>query len=144
MQAAMGLTQLPKLPSFVAARRTNAHAFAAALAGREDHLQLQVETQNGHHSWFGFPMTVAADAPFSAQDLRYHLEQVGIETRPIICGNIAMQPGLQANPHRVVGELQHASRVMTHALSVGCHQSIDDQARRYLVDQVFGFLDLWT
>ncbi len=141
MQAAMGLIQLPKLAGYVEARRSNAAYWTEALAGHASILGLQRETEGGRHSWFGFPVAIASDAPFSTAMLREYLENAGIETRPIICGNIAKQPGLQANPHRTVGDLSKASHVMSHAISFGCHQAIDDGARAYVADRILTFLD---
>ena len=141
MQAAMGLIQLPKLAGYVEVRRANAAYWTEALAGHTSILGLQRETEGGHHSWFGFPVTIAADAPFSMATLREYLGNAGIETRPIICGNIAKQPGLRANPHRTVGDLSKASHVMSHAISFGCHQAIDDTARAYVADRILTFLD---
>ena len=85
-------------------------------------------------------MSIAADAPFRTATFRAYLEDAGIETRPIICGNIAKQPGLQANPHRTVGDLSKASHVMSHAISIGCHQAIDDAARAYVADRILAFM----
>ena len=140
MQAAMGLVQLPNLAGYVKARRANAAYWTEALAGHASVLGLQRETEGGHHSWFGFPMSIAADAPFRTAAFRAYLEDAGIETRPIICGNIAKQPGLQANPHRTVGDLSKASHVMSHAISIGCHQAIDDAARAYVADRILAFM----
>lgn len=141
MQAAMGLIQLPKLAGYVETRRANAAHWTKALAGYDAVLGLQRETPGGYHSWFGFPITVAADAPFETAALRRHLEDAGIETRPIICGNIARQPGLRAHPHRTVGELAKANHVMENAISFGCHQAIDDAARAYVTASIRDFLD---
>ena len=140
LAGAMGKVQLPKLAGYVDRRRNNAAWFRRTLAQFGDFFQFQEETPKGRHSWFGFPIRLAPSAPFQLNQLTAHLNAAQIETRPIICGNIARQPAMQMYPHRIVGDLAHASRVMTHAFSFGNHQDIDDSARDYIAEQISGFL----
>jgi len=51
IQAAIGLVQLEKLPSFVAKRRENAKRLTRLLA-KTDKLQLPEETKDQQHSWY--------------------------------------------------------------------------------------------
>lgn len=137
VNAAIGLVQLPRLAGFVEARR-HAARMLTEVVGRYGHfLSVQHETPGGRSSWFGFPLIVADDAPFTARALRDHLEAGGVETRAIICGNIARQPGMKLWPHVVVGELPHADRVMRQGFSIGCHQAVDAEACGY-VGEVLG------
>ncbi|MED6310346.1 MAG: DegT/DnrJ/EryC1/StrS family aminotransferase, partial [Pseudomonadota bacterium] len=80
------------------------------------------------------------DAPFSVDDIMTALGDVGIETRPIICGNIARQPGLKLYPHRTQGDLTHASAVMERGFSFGNHQDIDNAARDHILGAIEMFL----
>ncbi|HSK97919.1 MAG TPA: DegT/DnrJ/EryC1/StrS family aminotransferase [Euzebyales bacterium] len=138
--AAMGLVQLPKLADFVAVRRANAAWFAGQLDRFEGLFALQRELPKGRSSWFGFPMLLSEDAPFAVEELRAHLASRGIETRPIICGNIARQPALGLYEHRVAGPLPHADAVMDRAFSFGNHQALTDDARRHVVDAIAEFV----
>jgi len=141
LQGAMGSVQLPKLPGYIETRRENAGWLADRLASRADLLRPQRETAGGHHSWFGFPIILAAAAPFGVEDIMGALGRSGIETRPIICGNIARQPGLRMYPHRTQGDLRHASHVMERGFSVGNHQAIDGAAREFIAAEIEAFLD---
>jgi CDP-4-dehydro-6-deoxyglucose reductase, E1 len=140
LQGAMGSVQLPKLSSYVQIRRDNAAWFRRELAQFGEFFDFQEETPKGKHSWFGFPLKVRDAAPFEVSDLTAALEADHIETRPIICGNIARQPALKLYEHRVQGDLKHSSEVMDRAFSFGNHQAIDSKARGYVVDRVRGFL----
>lgn len=122
MQAAMGLVQLPKLPGFVATRRRVARALQAVFEPVE-WLQVQREL-HGASSWFGFPLIVSEDAPMTAADLRQRLEAAGIETRSLIAGNMARQPGMSRYPHIVHGDLPNADAAMRRGFSIGCHQAM--------------------
>jgi len=135
LQGAIGSVQLRKLGDFVTTRRANAAWFSNALSEFSQTLSFQKETENGQHSWFGFPVFVAPDAPYSREELTEFLESARIETRPIICGNIAEQPGMKLYPHRTVGDLRHANNVMQNAFSFGIHQDVGDAARAYIMDQ---------
>ena len=125
LSAAIGLVQMGKLPLFVDIRRAMAARLCEVFAGRPG-LRIQRETIPGASSWFGFPVLVEAGAGFEAGNLRAHLESAGIETRSIICGNIARQPGMALFPHRVVGDLRHADHVMRNGFSIGCHQRVTE------------------
>ncbi len=125
MAAAMGLVQLPKLTGFVDARRAAAKLLIQAFEPYEKWLTWQHETPGGRSSWFGFPIVIKDDAPFTAKEMREAFNKAGIETRPIICGNIALQPGMQHYAHKIVGGLSNATRVMTNGLAISCHQGVD-------------------
>lgn len=140
LQGAMGTVQLPKLAGYVETRRKNAAWFRRELAQYGEFFDFQDETKNGYHSWFGFIVKIKAAAPFQVHDLTVALNKAGIETRPIICGNIARQPAMKLFPHRVVGSLAHADDVMANAFSFGNHQAIDDAARTYVVGKIREFV----
>ena len=140
LQGAIGLVQLPKLAGYVETRRENASWFRRELSQYGDFFAFQDETPKGRHSWFGFTVKVRKDAPFKMDELTNALEAAHIETRPIICGNIARQPAMSLYPHRVHGDLQHASEVMDRAFSFGNHQAIGAKARSYVADNIRSFL----
>lgn len=140
LQGAMGLVQLPKLAGYVERRRENAGWFRRELSQYGDFFDFQDETPKGRHTWFGFSVKVRRGAPFKVGELTEALEAANIETRPIICGNIARQPAMKLYQHRVHGDLKHASEVMDCAFSFGNHQAIDANARAYVADNIRGFL----
>jgi CDP-6-deoxy-D-xylo-4-hexulose-3-dehydrase len=140
LQGAFGSVQLPKLRPFLKARGANAAFWRREFGRYAEVLQLQQTTPGGMHSWFGFPIVVSAKAPFTARELCAFLERRGIETRPLICGNVAEQPGLKLFPHRVAGPLPHAQHVMSAGFTYGNHQGVDRSARQYAADTVHEFM----
>jgi CDP-6-deoxy-D-xylo-4-hexulose-3-dehydrase len=140
LAGAMGSVQLPKLESFVDARRDSAAWFRRALGQFQDLFAFQDETPKGRSSWFGFAVRVKPKAKFKVKDLTMALNKALIETRPIICGNIARQPAMQMYPHRVVGDLAHATDVMDNAFSFGNHQGVDVRAREHVAAAFTGFV----
>ena len=137
---AMGSVQLPKLLNFVNNRRNNARILLEGLTQYSSVLSFQKETPKGLHSWFGFPIIINPNSPFDAKELRQYLESNGIETRPIIAGNIAKQPAVTMYPHRISGNLQHSSHIMTNGLAVACHQSLTTEALEHILKVFNSFM----
>lgn len=140
LQAAFGSVQLPKLAGFVDARRANTAAWQKDLARWSAFFSFQQETPKARSSCFGFPLVLKPDAPFGVADITDFLNKASIETRPIICGNIAEQPAMQLYEHRVVGDLRHSSNVMRRGFSFGNHQAIDAPARAYVSGKIAEFM----
>ncbi len=91
-QAACGLAQLDKLESFIQARKSNFDILSAGLKDLEEYLILPHAVENAEPSWFGFPITVKATAPFNKIELARYLEENNIGTRQLFAGNILRQP----------------------------------------------------
>lgn len=140
LQGAMGNIQLPKLPALVEARRNNAVQWIEELKPWNNYFSIQQETPNSKSSWFGLPMTIKPDTPFDVTELRHFLKDRRIESRPIICGNIARQPALQMYEHRVVGDMSHANHVMNNGFTFGNHHAIDQGAHDYVNQALNDFM----
>jgi CDP-6-deoxy-D-xylo-4-hexulose-3-dehydrase len=135
LQGVFGLAQLPKLGAIVDTRRKNAAFWQKEIVRYGEALEIQQETAKARHSWFGIPVTVRETASFEPRELTTFLQAQGIETRPIICGNIVAQPGMKLYQHRVVGDLKHATMVMHRAFSFGNHQAIDEATCHFMAEQ---------
>ena len=91
-QAAIGLSQLEKLPSFILKRHSNFDKLYSQLADLKDYFHLPKASDNSEPSWFGFPLTIKDRAGFSKKELVSYLEDKGIGTRGLFAGNILRQP----------------------------------------------------
>lgn len=134
VQAVMGMQQLPKLKSFVETRRENQQAFRKGLDKHGEFFQYQDEQKDGYSSWFGFGIVLKENAPFKPRDITSFLNGKGIETRPIIAGNMAKHPALKMFPHRSAGTLENCDTIMTRGFAIGCHHAIDAAARSYVLE----------
>jgi CDP-6-deoxy-D-xylo-4-hexulose-3-dehydrase len=139
MQAAVGVSQLRKLPDFIAARRRNFDRLHAALSDCRDVLVLPEAEPNAEPSWFGFPIVVADDAPFTRNALVEHLERHLIATRLVFAGNLVRQPAYEGRRFRVVGDLAQSDRVMTQAFWVGVFPGLTDAMLDYVADTIRAF-----
>ena len=140
LQAAFGSIQLPKLSGFVEARRKNTNEWQKELARWSEFFLFQGETPNARSSCFGFPIVLKDNAPFRTADITRFLNDANIETRPIICGNVAEQPAMHMYKHRVVGNLRYSGAVMDRGFSFGNHQAVDANARAYVVQSIEKFM----
>lgn len=91
-QAAIGLSQLKKLPDFLNKRKENAEFLLDKLSDLTDYIVLPKVTQNTKSAWFGFLITIKDNQKFSKQKLVEYLESNGVGTRQLFAGNILRQP----------------------------------------------------
>jgi CDP-6-deoxy-D-xylo-4-hexulose-3-dehydrase len=94
------------------------------------------------HSWMTLPLRVSADARVDRDALVRHLEQRGIETRPIIAGNLARHPAVGTVEHRTVGDMPHCDALLRRSLMIGCHPVLPADGRRALEDAVASLASL--
>lgn len=141
IQAAIGIEQLKKLDAFIEARRRNAQYLLKHLRPYEDFIQLPVEKEWAKHTYHHFAIIVREDAPFTRLDIVTHLEQNGIETRPIEAGNIVDQPCMQDVQFRVVGELKYARHVRRNGFFIGVHPGLTKEDLDYMVNVFTDFLE---
>jgi len=131
IQAAFGLVQLKRLEQFNEARRRNARALLGALSDI-DEIEFVVEQEGGRSTWFGFPV-ILRDAE-TRQALSRHLEERKIETRPIVAGNLTVQPAFRGSPHRIVGSLANSTLIGQRGLFIGNHPDITERRLAHIVD----------
>lgn len=140
VNAAMGQLQLPKLDQFIDNRRETANFYRNELEKHGDFFQFQQETKNGKHVWFGFPLILNDNAPFSVKDISTYMQKRHIETRPIIAGNMARHPAFKLFKHRIAGELPNADTIMQQGFAFACHHAVDVNARQYVVETIDQFI----
>ena len=140
MQAAVGVAQLAKLDSFIAARQRNFTLLNEGLADLQEYLILPEATPNSEPSWFGYPVAVRPGGPISRNDLVRGLNQRGIGTRLVFAGNLIRQPAYADTNYRVIGDVPNADFVMENALWLGVFPGIDAPKVDYVVDQVRALL----
>ena len=91
-QAAIGVSQVKKLPAYIQKRTDNAAYLTRALADLKDYLILPHVHAGVKASWFGYLISVKPDAPFTKQQLVEYLEAHNIGTRQLFAGNLLRQP----------------------------------------------------
>ena len=132
MQASVGVAQLQKLPSFIAARRENFAKLHTVLSDFEDIFILPEATPNSKPSWFGFPLAVRANAPLTRSQVVQFLESRKIATRLLFGGNLLRQPAYRDVPHRVVDRLVNTDFVMNNVFWIGLFPGITESMIEYV------------
>lgn len=143
MQAAIGVSQLAKLPRFIEARRRNWRRLREGLQHAGEFLILPEPTPQSDPSWFGFALTVRPSAPFTRYELVQFLESRQIGTRLLFGGNLLRQPAYRQIQHRVVGDLANTDLVMASTFWFGVYPGITDPMVDYVVESVDEFTSRW-
>jgi CDP-6-deoxy-D-xylo-4-hexulose-3-dehydrase len=134
MQAAVGVAQLKKLPSFIETRRRNFAFLYEGLRDLEEFFILPQATDNSEPSWFGFPLAVRLDAPFSRDDVLRYLENYKIATRLLFGGNLLRQPAYQNILHRKIGDLANSDFVMNQVLWMGVWPGLTVEMLSFVIE----------
>jgi CDP-4-dehydro-6-deoxyglucose reductase, E1 len=136
LQAAIGRVQLARLDQMLTARETLARNVGAWVAASAPWLELigsecldvpprtrreRRQRRERRHSWMTFPFRLRADAPASIEQVKAWLETRGVETRPIIAGNLTRHPALARFEHRVVPDLAASNELLQRGFMIGCH-----------------------
>jgi len=143
MQAAVGVAQLEKFPSFVVKRKEN---FNKLYNGLKDINELiLVEKQPlSDPSWFGFMMTLKDGVKFSRNEIVEYLEDANIQTRNLFAGNMLRHPlfhSLEENvEYRVVGELKNTDKIMNDSFWIGLYPGMGDDAINYMIEKIREFV----
>jgi len=140
MQAALGASQLTKIRSFIEHRKANFTYLKRALAELEEFLWLPEATLHSDPSWFGFPIGIRKDAPFTRADLIRHLQANKIGTRLLFGGNLVRQPAYSEAEHRVFGDLRNADFVMSNVFWVGVFPGLTPAMLDFVAATIIGFV----
>jgi len=132
LQAAMGLEQLKKLPSFVEKRRENYDFFNMQLKKYDKYFDIIQPTPNSDPSWFCIPIIMKKDIPFKKNELTKFLEEHKIETRPFLGGNLLKQPAYK-NYNFKSSSLENTNYIDENSFFFGCYQGIDEEIREFVV-----------
>jgi CDP-6-deoxy-D-xylo-4-hexulose-3-dehydrase len=139
--ASLGIEQLKKLDDLTDQRIELATYLTEEMSGVSEFLKLPATPDGVLHSFYGYAIVVKSGAPFRRRDIVRFLEDHGIETRGFMGGNLAAQPAYRdLEQIRVVGDLAMTKLLADNAFFIGCHPSIDKDARKYVVDTFKKFL----
>ena len=139
MQAAVGLAQMDRLEGFIADRKRNFDILKAGLAPLEEFLILPEATPRSDPSWFGFPITVRPDAPFTRDELVLHLNDKKIGTRLLFGGNLVRQPYMIGREFRTVGDLPNANLIVTNTFWIGVYPGLGQLQLDYVLEVIGAF-----
>ncbi len=139
MQAAVGIAQLKKLPSFIQRRRHNFARLKAALTPLGHQLILPEPCHDSVPSWFGFLLTCGEGV--ERGKIVSFLERKGVQTRMLFAGNLVKHPcfdGMRSSGegYKVVGELQNTDRILRDTFWVGVYPGMTDEMIDFMANAI--------
>jgi CDP-6-deoxy-D-xylo-4-hexulose-3-dehydrase len=140
MQAALGCSQIDKLPHFIQRRKENFAYLKNALQPLSEFLQLPVAGPHSDPSWFGFPIGIRPGAPFNRDQITAALEAQKIGTRLLFAGNLLRQPAYTGLEFRSIGDLPNTDYVMNHVFWIGVFPGLTPPMLDYIAQIMTAFV----
>ena len=140
LQAAVGVEQLKKFPSFIERRKHNWARLHVALEAVQDKIILPEPAENSDPSWFGFLISVRPESGLDRNEVTKYIESKNVQTRLLFSGNIVKQPcfneirGTEA--YRVVGDLKNSDYVVSNTFWVGVYPGMTDTMIDYMAQVI--------
>lgn len=142
-QAAIGLEQLKKLPTFVSRRKENWLKLTDMLSDLTDYLILPKATKDSIPSWFGYVITCKDNV--DRTELTKYIESKGVQTRNLFAGNFLLHPCFDqyrddSSKYRVVGEMKNANIITNKTFWIGVYPGMDDKKLKYMSDMIHEYI----
>lgn len=140
-QAAMGVEQLKRMPSFITKRKKNFDRMNNYAKKWEKFFILPMSLPKANPCWFAYPLTIRDNAPFTRHEITMFLEQKMIQTRPLFAGNITRQPAYKNVVYRKIGDLENADRVLFNTFFTGIYPGLGDSEIDFIAESISEFLE---
>jgi CDP-6-deoxy-D-xylo-4-hexulose-3-dehydrase len=146
IQAAFGLEQLGRLDEMNAQRRENFSLMQRAFesSGKwTSQLRFPKPTIDLEPCWFGFPFLIDPSISISHVKFTQLLMDAGIDTRPIVSGNMALQPAMRLfDVNCTLAPFLGAQQVHDHGVFIGVHaKPIETDRISWLADTVLDAIE---
>lgn len=138
LQAAVGVEQLKKFPSFIERRRHNWERLHKELECIQDKIILPEPAENGRPSWFGFLISVRPETGIERNKITRYIEEHNVQTRLLFSGNIIKHPCFDqirdTDAYRVSGDLSVTEFIMNNTFWVGVYPGMTDAMIDYMAE----------
>ena len=141
IQAAFGLEQLKRLDHMNQTRRLNVQRIKDSFQRHplwKEQLIFPAAPAHLNPCWFGFPFLIEPSLRLNYRKFTRLLLDQGIDTRPIVSGNMATQPAVRHfNVDLSMGPFTGAQTIHERGLFIGCHaKPLSDPTIEQLTDHV--------
>lgn len=138
LQAAVGVEQLKKFPSFIERRRHNWERLHKELECIQDKIILPEPAENSRPSWFGFLISVRPETGIERNKVTRYIEEHNVQTRLLFSGNIIKHPCFDqirdTDAYRVSGDLSVTEFIMNNTFWVGVYPGMTDAMIDYMAE----------
>ena len=141
MQAACGLAQLNKADIFIRKRKENFEYIHNRLSILTEFLILPIKTLNSDPSWFGYPITIKPNSPFTRLELINYLESHKIGTRLLFAGNLTRQPYMINRVYKSNGVLENTDLIMNNTFWIGLQPSLTSNMLDYSTNKIIEYVN---
>jgi CDP-6-deoxy-D-xylo-4-hexulose-3-dehydrase len=136
VQAAFGLVQLKKLKRFNKIRQRNYDKLSKIVSqyGLE---YTKPSAKNAQPSWLAFSFFTNNES--ERKELAIHFENNGIQTRPILAGNMILHPAYEGVDIKLMGKTPGANQVALRGIGIGLHQDIGKKEINHIANKLEEF-----
>jgi CDP-4-dehydro-6-deoxyglucose reductase, E1 len=131
IQAAIGVSQMDKLPEFCNKRRENFKEWTRIFSKYSEHFILPKATENSDPAWFAFIVTLKDGTPFTRDEFTGFLNTKLIETRNLFAGNMTKQPGFIKKNWRIAAHLKNTDFIMNNTFFLGTYPGLTEDMFSY-------------
>ena len=140
LQAAVGVEQLKKFPSFIERRRHNWDRLRKNLEDVQDKIILPEPAEGSEPSWFGFLISVKEDSGLDRNKVTRYIEDHNVQTRLLFSGNLTKHPCFDqirgTDAYRVIGDLSVTDRIMRDTFWIGVYPGMTDAMIDYMAQVI--------
>ncbi len=137
MQAALGISQLKKVASFIEKRRFNWNYLYNGIKSSpllKESFEPVTATPNTEPSWFGFPMYCLRG--LNRERIVSELEKRKVGTRLFFAGNLTKQPAYKGANYRIHNHLKNTDDIMNTLFWIGVHPVLEKVHMDYMLEQL--------
>ncbi len=140
LQAAVGVEQLKKFPSFIERRCHNWERLRMALQPVGDRFILPEPAENSRPSWFGFLLSIRPESGLNRNSVTRFVEKHNVQTRLLFSGNLIKHPCFDqirgTDAYRVVGTLENTDFITENTFWIGVYPGMTDEMIDYMVETI--------
>ncbi|MHC4524874.1 MAG: DegT/DnrJ/EryC1/StrS family aminotransferase [Planctomycetota bacterium] len=133
IQAAFGLEQIKRLESMNQNRKINFRNIVEIFRSHplwDEQLIFPRVQKDIEACWFGFPFLVSGKLNLNRKLFIDHLLSRSVDTRPIVSGNMALQPAIHKfNVDLSLAPFEGAQEVHDRGFFIGCHSNLFEKEK---------------
>ena len=127
LQAGFGIEQVKKINKFNKIRKNFFQIFRSKFSNNPNIYFPEVEKKSDP-SWFSIPIILKKNSKFKRDDLISYLEKQGIESRPIIVGNLQKHPVAKLFKELRIKKFKNADYIHNNGIYIGLNPMIEKES----------------
>lgn len=127
INGAFGLEQIKKFDNILSRRREIASIMIEQLEEFSYYFILPTTQKKSQHSWFAIPLIIKPESGLDKKNFLNYLSDNNIEHRPIMSGNILLQPIMDIFPHKAIGSFESSMMIHEYGFLIGNNQNISNE-----------------